>query len=111
MAGIYTVQATATDPAGNVGGDTATRDLTVEPLAVAQAPLGSLVYSAPIVGNLSLPGLTDVFTVALDAGRDGQPGRRPVVDDAAQAAVCDPSGTRWARPRPPSPARRPWWKR
>ena len=92
VAGIYDVQATATDPAGNVGSDAATRDLTVEPLAVAQAPLGSLVYSAPIIGNLSLPGLTDTFTVALDAGETVSLAVSPSSSLQPTVAVCDPSG-------------------
>ena len=92
VAGIYDVQATATDPAGNVGGDAATRDLTVEPLAVAQAPLGSLVYSAPIIGNLSLPGLTDTFTVVLDAGETVSLAVSPSSSLQPTVAVCDPSG-------------------
>ena len=68
-------------------------ELTVNPLAVAQAPAGSLVYSAPISGNLSSPGLTERFHGNTPGRRDGQPGRRlPSATLEPTATVCGPGG-------------------
>ena len=68
-AGIYDVQAAATDAAGNTGSDDATRDLTINPTVARQTPAGSLVYAAPIVGSIANAALADSFTIALNAGQ------------------------------------------